>query len=187
MVEPSLTTPFGESYWVVPGKLLAGFYPGDLMPEGTRKKLTSLMSVGIRHVVNLVPKDETNLYGQVFIPYMDVLEETARLQGLQVTVARLPIQVYEVPTVQEMSVILDGIDQNSKAHRPVYVHCVGGRGRTGLVIGCYLIRHGIASPATVLEVIRGLRRNMVESYLPSLDNEIHEFFIRGWTEDIKQK
>ena len=63
MVEPSLTTPFGESYWVVPGKSLAGLYPGDLMPEGTRKKLTSLMSVGIRHVVDLVPKDETNLYG----------------------------------------------------------------------------------------------------------------------------
>jgi len=38
--------------------------------------------------------------------------------------------------------ILDTIDKEVAAHRKVYVHCRGGIGRTGTVVGCYLRRRG---------------------------------------------
>ena len=41
--------------------------------------------------------------------------------------------------------------------RRVYVHCWGGLGRTGVVIGCWLVRHGHASGKNVEKVLDGLR------------------------------
>jgi protein-tyrosine phosphatase len=35
-----------------------------------------------------------------------------------------------------MTTILDAIDESMTAGKPVYVHCWGGMGRTGTVIGC---------------------------------------------------
>jgi protein-tyrosine phosphatase len=37
---------------------------------------------------------------------------------------------------------LDALDAALAARRRVYVHCLGGRGRTGTVVACWLVRHG---------------------------------------------
>ncbi len=39
-----------------------------------------------------------------------------------------------------------------------YVHCWGGVGRTGTVIGCWLLRHKLAEPAIALKVLMNLRQ-----------------------------
>lgn len=54
------SVPFGRSYWVVPGKLLAGFYPRSLDPKEAHMKLKSLLDHGIRHVINLMEPNEFN-------------------------------------------------------------------------------------------------------------------------------
>ena len=41
-----------------------------------------------------------------------------------------------------MAAILDTIHEELAANRRVYVHCWGGVGRTGTVIGCLLVRRG---------------------------------------------
>ncbi|HVT38678.1 MAG TPA: ADP-ribosylglycohydrolase family protein [Gemmatimonadaceae bacterium] len=41
-----------------------------------------------------------------------------------------------------MHTILDTVDHAAARGRTVYVHCVGGIGRTGTVAGCWLVRHG---------------------------------------------
>jgi len=46
--------PFARSYWVVPGELLAGYYPGDLDTSKMEKKLKGLLRAGIRYVINLM-------------------------------------------------------------------------------------------------------------------------------------
>jgi len=48
-----------------------------------------------------------------------------------------------VPRSKEGAVsILDAIDSHISQGRTVYVHCWGGVGRTGLIVGCWLTRNG---------------------------------------------
>jgi protein-tyrosine phosphatase len=63
-----------------------------------------------------------------------------------------------VPTVEQMKAVLDQIDDSLEAGRPIYVHCWGGVGRTGTVVGCWLLRHKLANPTNVLEVLMELRK-----------------------------
>jgi protein-tyrosine phosphatase len=67
---------------------------------------------------------------------------------------RTPIPDFGVPTEQEMRRILDTIDDALAEGRTVFVHCRGGIGRTGTVIGCYLRRHG-ASVEEALDALGG--------------------------------
>jgi protein-tyrosine phosphatase len=62
---------------------------------------------------------------------------------------------------------LDEIDRSLARDLPVYVHCWGGKGRTGTVVGCYLARHGIATGKSALDKINELRRNVPNWNEPS--------------------
>jgi protein-tyrosine phosphatase len=63
------------------------------------------------------------------------------------------------PTKNQMVAILDAIDASISNGHTVYVHCWGGHGRTGTVIGCWLARHGYAKGTDVLDMLDDLRRN----------------------------
>ncbi len=67
----------------------------------------------------------------------------------------VPVIDFSVPTRHGMIQILDQID--ARTDRGVYVHCHAGIGRTGTVIGCWLIRHGIATSETWQAVLDDLR------------------------------
>ena len=54
------SVPYPRSYWVVPGKLLAGYYPGSENRHKAHLKLKGLLDHGIRHVINLLEPDEFN-------------------------------------------------------------------------------------------------------------------------------
>ncbi len=53
-----------------------------------------------------------------------------------------PIRDFSVPSNAFMTSILDTIDDLIVMGETIYVHCLGGHGRTGTVIGCWLKRHG---------------------------------------------
>jgi hypothetical protein len=56
-----LATPYPRSYWVVPGQLLAGFYPGDLHRDGAIAKIDALIDCRIRSVVDLTEDNGRDL------------------------------------------------------------------------------------------------------------------------------
>jgi protein tyrosine/serine phosphatase len=45
-----------------------------------------------------------------------------------------------------MIAILDFLDLSLAQNRKVYLHCWGGVGRTGTVVGCFLRRRGLSGP-----------------------------------------
>jgi len=173
--------PFDRSYWVVPGKLLAGYYPGDPDHDGTREKLRALLDVGVRAFIDLTEEGEVNRWGIGLLAYEDDLREAANDKGIPtVAYCRMPIPDLGVRTKASMREILDTIDREMENRGPVYVHCLGGIGRTGTVVGCWLARHGIASGEAALDRIAELRRNDPSADVPSPETREQRNLVRSW-------
>ena len=61
-----------------------------------------------------------------------------------------------MPTPEALESALDEIDGELAAGGVVYVHCWAGCGRTGVVVGSWLVRHGVP-PKDALERIAEAR------------------------------
>ncbi|MQG58597.1 MAG: hypothetical protein FI709_11865 [SAR202 cluster bacterium] len=156
LADPGLEGPSTRSYWVVEGSLLAGAYPGKKMSgeTGGRPEVTQqLLDAGVDLFVNLT--DDMPGGGDRLSRYDPHVEDLA-------DIIRLPITDLDTPTVDHMVHILDTIDERLADGRTVYVHCWGGFGRTGMVVGCWLRRHGYATAETVQDTVDQLRLGAVD-------------------------
>ena len=172
--------PFPRSYWVIPGKLYAGTYPGDPDDSIMETKIASLLDCGICRVVNLMEKHEIDHNGRYFLDYSEKLQELALKRGMNASMTRFPIKDVSIPSRPLMKDILDHIDRNITEGLPTYVHCWGGKGRTGTVVGCYIARHGLATGNDALEMIDHLRRNDANSYEPSPETKEQRDMVMSW-------
>lgn len=128
--------PMPETYWVIPGRLLAGEYPySHFAPEATRQRLDAFLEAGFNTFINLTCRGELE-------DYEILLDEEAGYYSSAVECLRFAIGDFGLPEPELMSAILDAIDVALGQERKVYLHCLGGIGRTGTVVGCYLVRHG---------------------------------------------
>lgn len=143
--EDARPSPFADAYWLPGVAIAAGEYPGALHPDHARHKVGALLDAGVRRFVDLTEARELD-------PYRGLVEEIAAERGVTVTHVRLPIRDVDVPSPARMREILDALDSAVGAGEPAYVHCWGGVGRTGTVVGCWLVRHG-ASPDDALATV----------------------------------
>jgi protein tyrosine/serine phosphatase len=175
-----MIVPFERSYWVEPGIFLAGCYPGAKRFDEEARKLTGLLDAGIRCIINLMEERETDWQGAILEPYEENIQILAEDKGLDVECVRIPVMDTSIPPITTMTRILDEIDSAIDRERPVYVHCWGGKGRTGTVVGCWLARHGKATGDQALAVIQELRKNDPTRYEPSPENETQRQMVREW-------
>ena len=155
---PTIAPPTNRSYWVLEGKFLAGAFPGSPDPAEHRQRVEVLWTAGMRTFINLVEESESNNGGQPFRRYDDILRELAQGAGEHVAHLRFPVRDLSVPSVDGMRSILDAVDLALAADQPVYLHCFGGVGRTGTVVCCWLLKHGLANPQNVIQLLRDLRQ-----------------------------
>lgn len=163
--------PIPDSYWVRPGRFLAGEYPGDLQPERAVEKVQRLLAAGVTCFVDLTEEGE-------LIPYESLLR-TGHATATSIAYHRRPIRDYGVPTVAEMMYILDLIDSALADGQVVYVHCWGGIGRTGTVVGCWLVRHGLTGEQAIVEIAR-LRRGTPDGWRVAPQSEQQRRLVRTW-------
>jgi hypothetical protein len=167
--------PLEQCYWVVPGRLLAGPYPGH-RHEDARRRLRRLLDEEIDLFVDLTEEGESPLVA----PYAASLVQEGAARGRTVEHRRMPIADMGVPTMARMREILDLLDDMLAAGRTVYVHCLGGIGRTGTVVGCYLVRHGIDGHAALDRLAELLA--MAGRDVRSPETEEQHDFVRAWAE-----
>ncbi|MCP4694117.1 MAG: protein phosphatase [Desulfobacterales bacterium] len=180
---PLPPVPFPRAYWVAPCKLLAGEYPGAMDPAEARRKLRRLLDSGIRRVINLMEPHERDFQGRLFAPYEEEFIRLARERRVTATCVRRPIPDMSAPSPSVMTAILDAIDDAMAKHTPVYVHCLAGLGRTGSVVGCHLMRRGLAEKETVLQKITHLRRRMPNAQDPSPEIPAQRDMVVNWSEE----
>lgn len=173
-------TPFDRSYWVEDEKLLAGCYPGDADGETARKKITYLLRYGIRHVINLMEEGERDRFYGEFAPYEDILKSVAAAMKIEVTLSRHPIKDFGIAPKEKIREILNEIDAQISEGKRVYIHCWGGIGRTGMIAGCYLARHGYAEGAAVIGKIRQLREGLSNAFIDSPESAMQKEVVKNW-------
>lgn len=175
-VQRAAEHPIADSYWVAPGLLLAGEYPGARETDDALRKLGTLLDAGIREFVDLTQPGEYGLQ-----PYWPLVQELAGNRGITVTHRYLSIPDMGTPSDSHMLKILDTIDTALASQRPVYVHCFGGIGRTGTVVGCYLVRHGATAEAALAQIEQS-RRGTPDGYRQSPETVEQRRFVRAWRE-----
>jgi len=148
--------PTSRSYWVVEGRFAAGAYPGEATrSERPPEVVSDLLAAGIDTFVNLTEDDPSG--PESFLNrYDDHVEGVAVVQRFSIVDA-------SIPSVGHMVEILDLLDATLAAGRNPYVHCWGGVGRTGTVIGCWLIRHGYTDSWNVGDELGRLRVGDLEA------------------------
>src|SRR5690348_14544197 len=123
--------PLAESYWVIPGRLLAGKYPGGKNLKELERRLGALLDAGFDGFLDLTESGELPPYDGYLPP--------------NVAYRRAPIKDHGVPRdAAHMAQILAQLDAMLGEGRRVYVHCRAGIGRTGTVVACHLVEQGLS-------------------------------------------
>ena len=132
-----MTRPTHFSYPVIPDRFYAGEYPGAKSAAEGQQKVAAMVQAGITAFIDLTVEGELAPYAQ-WLPAHVVHE-------------RHPIRDVSIPSEVSRTVgILASIDRHLSAGRGVYLHCWGGIGRTGVIVGCWLSsRQGLQADAAL--------------------------------------
>ncbi len=146
-------------YWVIEGEIA-----GMAMPTASRaylfledadtaareemmREIKELKRLGIGAVVTLT---EEPLAGHLF--------EAAGLRYLHI-----PIPDMTAPTQSQIREFVEFSHRQIENDKAVVVHCMGGSGRTGTMIACYLISRGYA-PASAIQAVREENPSAIETH-----------------------
>ena len=104
------------------GQVNAAYYRGS-QPAGD--DYAQLAAFGVKAVVDLQADGQA--------------DEQQLVEKAGMKFFRIPMTTHKAPTVDELASFLTLV--NNPANQPVYVHCAGGRHRTGVMTAAYRMTH----------------------------------------------
>ena len=117
-------------------KVNDGYYRGSQPVDGDYADLAQL---GVKTVINLIGDDDLDE------------EEQRNVEAHGMRYVNIPMSTRKNPTAQQIEQFLALV--NDAESQPVYVHCVGGRHRTGVMTAVYrMTRDGISGEAAFKEM-----------------------------------
>jgi protein-tyrosine phosphatase len=165
-------SPIPHCYWVIPDKFLVGEHPGQPDAAEMRRVLGWLLDKKVALVVNLTEEGE-------YYPYADTFAAEAAARGIAAECISFPVEDMSVPPPELVTQVLDKIDAAHAAGQAVYLHCLAGLGRTGTVVGCYLVRHGRTGDAALAHLDH-LREGTNLAAYRSPQTPEQEQMVRDW-------
>jgi hypothetical protein len=168
----TMNRPIKNCYWVVENKFLAGEYPRESDHASSIKKISSLLKAGVSCFIDLThPEDK-------MLPYCQIVDQ---LRNHQVNIQRYPIPDFSIPKSKNLTLqILDQIDAVISENGLVYVHCWGGIGRTGTIVGCWLSRHGYPGESALKRLHNLWQKCPKSSYRNSPESKAQEQYVINW-------
>jgi hypothetical protein len=167
-----------QHYPIEPNVLFGGEYPGDKNPEVARVRILSLVGIGVRTFIDLTsPQDHME-------PYEGVLADLEVEIGSPLRRISMPVPDMSVPESEEvMGAIMAAVRDTLETGPAVYIHCWGGIGRTGTVVGCWLRECGLG-PDEALERVQHLysaHMPKVRIHPESPQTRGQKDYIRNWS------
>jgi ADP-ribosylglycohydrolase len=165
--------PLPNSYWLEPGRILCGQYPGGRDEAETRERLRLLFDAGIDCFIDLTESGERDPYER---------QLAAMRPSAPVEYRRLPIPDHGLPqSLGHMQDVLNELDRALAAGRRVYLHCRAGIGRTNLVAGCWLVNRGFGGEAALAQLNERWQSCSRSGTWPSVpETEAQGDFVREW-------
>jgi atypical dual specificity phosphatase len=136
--------------WLEADRLAACRYPR------TEKALRELAQSGVALLVNLHERAHPR--------------ETLARHGLREL--HLPVPDFTPPTLEQLARGVAAIEQALADGQKVAVHCGAGLGRTGTLLACYLVNHGLG-PDEAIARVRTVRPGSVET--PQQEAAVKEY------------
>ncbi len=162
-------------YWVVENKFLAGEYPRNRDEETSQGKIDALIALGVTAFIDLTHEADG------MEPYTHLLHN---YKSRGISYQQYPIPDLSIPASKAATKeILDTIDQHIANGRMVYVHCWGGVGRTGVIVGCWLARHGFSGDTALSRLHELWQQNPKSRFKRSPETQLQERYIREWKEE----
>ncbi|KLO09774.1 hypothetical protein SCHPADRAFT_795769, partial [Schizopora paradoxa] len=161
--------PLPNSYWATPYLVACEYpwsppcaaytYPKIDLRCPSLAKLLSLVRIGVRTFIDLTaPSDNLCPYSPL-LPALSSALTAATGEEIQLDYYRVPIEDRSLPSqaaVSKLLALLSSLEARSRAQSksksssPIRkpsltaIHCRGGIGRTGTIVGCYLLQSGRA-------------------------------------------
>ena len=171
--EAFVTRPLYQSYYLETRNIFAGEYPGDKYGEKAQTKIDQMVHFGVRHFIDLTEEGELH-------PYSHMLPKCC-------TYTRFPIRDVNVPdSVESVACLIDHIQELSKRDDGyVYIHCWGGVGRTGTIVGCYLA--GDSYEATMKRLRSCFSQMPKSSHRVTPETKEQEAFIKKYIKSMEER
>ncbi len=128
--------------------------------------IKTIKEAGIQNIICLLSENEFEEYG------VSKLKEEYKKAGLNVYYNRIVDQA--VPTEAMMNDTLNWLDNEVAENKKTLIHCVGGIGRTGTVVACYLKKYSGLNTTEAIDLVRKNRSPR------AVENELQEKFVNDY-------
>lgn len=119
--------------WVLEGQLAGHRSPSS------EQELLWLKDQGIRALIRMAEKDEA-------------MVNSSQIESLGLNDCYEPVEDFDAPTEVQIDRMIDFIEKSLSTGKAVGVSCGAGKGRTGTILACYLVKQFMDSDAAIKNV-----------------------------------